>query len=176
MRSCFSTRDIFYRSARRGCAFRVPLLINFSSDFTISWEIRALIAVAAQLAAMYVGTASHTAKGTAASHIWVHSIFRRARLGIRIRSTGAPWRACSGRYTPDNGGTLMDGVRVPSGTMERTSPSHHPSLSESFIAATVYIYERPYTYICLRSSKRSPRRTCMLHIYRPQLAVQPIRI
>lgn len=40
------------------------------------------------------------------------------------------------------GGTLMDGLWVPPGTMERTSPSHHPSLSESFIAA-------PDVYMCI---------------------------
>lgn len=46
----------------------------------------------------------------------------------------------------------MDGVWVPPGTMERTSPSYHPSLSESFIAARcicIHIYECyiPNTYI-----------------------------
>lgn len=68
----------------------------------------------------------------------------------------------------------MDGVWVPPGTMERTSPSHHPSLSESFIAARrIYVYTNTlphiiYIYILPPSyQKRSPQHTCILHTQSP---------
>jgi len=68
------------------------------------------------------------------------------------------------------GGTLMDGVWVPPGTMEPTSPSYHPSLSESFIAARymrmcIYIYIYIYPQCALLPPFQTsplPRRTCIL--------------
>jgi len=80
-------------------------------------------------------------------------------------------RACGVDMCRIMGSTLMDGVWVPLGTMERTSPSHHPSLSESFIAAWCIYEHISYIYIYIylpHPTKNAPsQHTCMLHTQSP---------
>lgn len=88
----------------------------------------------------------------------------------------------------------MDGVWVPPGTMERTSPSYHPSLSESFIAARcTYIHKRIYEcytqyihthiyvyiyilYICLRSAKNASLSVPVYFTHSLQLSNQDLSL
>lgn len=121
----------------------------------------------------------HTVKDTAAVHIWVHSILGGERVLVPLRVRARPCKACVRVVDTCRimGGTLMDGVWVPPGTMERTSPSHHPSLSESFIAARciheryifMYTYTHSHIYIYMYIYlpplfQHSLRRTCVPHI------------
>jgi len=114
----------------------------------------------------HIDTATHRERHRRASHLGTLDLRGRARgrAGAAGRVGGE-----EARYPPRTsvslvkrvrvadtcrimGGTLMDGVWVPPGTMERTSPSYHPSLSESFIAARyiyIYIYIYIYMYVCV---------------------------
>lgn len=112
----------------------------------------------------HVGTihATHRERYRRATHLGTFD------LQVRVSSVCVREHACTSRRARvvDTrrimGGTLMDGVWVPPGTMERTSPSYHPSLSESFIAAPdVHIYIYVYTNLYIRTYVHIYMRVCM---------------